>query len=110
MSALVRTAVGIFTLDRAVELDEITERRLPELIQDPLVALDRRRRVILDPAELARVAKGQTVRRLLAAATTEERGDEVLALDPAGRLVAILECVGPSADHWHPRLTFFAGS
>ncbi len=38
MSALVRTAVGVFTLADSTNSDDITQRRLPELVQNPLVA------------------------------------------------------------------------
>jgi tRNA pseudouridine55 synthase len=114
MSALERTAVGLFTLERAVPLDHVTAQNLTELIQDPLVAFADWPRIVLDATELDRAAKGQTIQRTLnptaGAASTPV---EVLALDADGRLMAVLEPDGsPGAtvcDRWHPRLTFFAG-
>jgi tRNA pseudouridine55 synthase len=114
MSALVRTAVGRFTLSGATELDQITTQRLPELIENPLVAFEGWPRLALDQAELDRVAKGQIIRRSLEAARVAGANAEVLGLDQGGRLVAILEpsdaAQGQAAEHWHPRMTFLGGS
>jgi tRNA pseudouridine55 synthase len=118
MSALVRTAVGVFTLADAISSDEITQQRLPELIQNPLVAFAGWPRLIVDEAESARIARGQTIQRSLAA--TGEHAParagisrEALAIDSAGNLLAVLEHVAAGSeaetDAWHPRLTFVAG-
>jgi tRNA pseudouridine55 synthase len=118
MSALVRTAVGVFTLADAISSDEITPQRLPELIQNPLVAFAAWPRFTVDEAEIARIARGQTIRRSLApadaqAAATAGMAPEALAVDSAGVLLAVLERVAagqsPEPDMWHPRLTFVAG-
>ncbi len=117
MSALVRTAVGVFTLANATAADEITPQRLPELVQNPLVAFAGWPRIILNEAEIARVARGQSIIRPLdvpgdrtpAAAGTAQ---EALAIDAAGGLLAVLEHVEAGQDQgtaaWHPRSTFFA--
>jgi len=117
MSALVRTAVGVFTLADATNSDEITPQRLPELIQSPLVAFPAWPRLIVVEAEIARIARGQTIQRSLdkAGDHAPEAGlfSEALAVDSAGALLAVLEHVaaesGAGADAWHPRLTFVAG-
>jgi tRNA pseudouridine55 synthase len=118
MSALVRTAVGVFTLAEATNSDEITQQRLPELVQNPLVAFAAWPRLVLDEAEITRIARGQTVRRSLAdvgahAPAAEGAALEALAVDSAGRLLAVLEHAatdqGPAADTWHPRMTFVGG-
>jgi tRNA pseudouridine55 synthase len=118
MSALVRTAVGVFTLAGTISSDEITQQRLPELIQNPLVAFAGWPRLILDEAEIARIARGQTIHRSVAVAgdlAPANRGisQEALAIDSAGTLLAVLEHVaagsGSETDAWHPRLTFVAG-
>ncbi|HTU25427.1 MAG TPA: tRNA pseudouridine(55) synthase TruB [Pirellulales bacterium] len=109
MSALVRTAVGAFTLPHAVSLDAITAPRLPELVLDPLMAFEGWPRVMVDESEMARLANGQTIHRPPGAnASGELPGREALAIDRAGRLLAVLEPVVASAenDAWHPRLSF----
>ena len=103
MSALVRTAVGVFTLANATAADEITPQRLPELVQNPLVAFAGWPRIILNEAEIARVARGQSIIRPLdvpgdrtpAAAGTAQ---EALAIDAAGGLLAVLEHVEAAAE------------
>jgi tRNA pseudouridine55 synthase len=118
MSALVRTAVGVFTLANATSAEDITQQGLPILIQNPLVAFGDWPRLIVSNAEIARIANGQSIRRPL-----DATGDlppaaagiphQALAVNAAGALVAVLEHVdaGPSAesDAWHPRMTFLAG-
>jgi tRNA pseudouridine55 synthase len=122
MSALVRTAVGVFTVSGATELDAVTSRNLPELIQNPLVAFAHWPKLVLDASELVRVARGQTIQRSLSAANlasftdacaAERTSAEVLAVDESGQIAAVLEPVAPqpgqAADQWHPRLTFVGG-
>jgi tRNA pseudouridine55 synthase len=118
MSALVRTAVGVFTLADSTNSDDITQQKLRELVQNPLVAFAEWPRLILDDAEIARIARGQSIRRTIAAAGTQtpaaaETTSEALALNAAGSLLAVLEHVdaepGQDSDAWHPRLTFVAG-
>ncbi len=113
MSALVRTAVGVFTLDRAAEFSAITAERLPELIEDPLVAFEGWPRFTLDSAELPRVAQGPDDSPLAAPKRPAiAQRDEVLALDPSrpGWWRFCETASGTASDQWHPRLTFFAGS
>jgi len=86
MSGLVRTAIGNFRLDEAVDPNELTRENWTGRLLPPVRAVELLPRVKLSAEEIARVQHGQTIRRETGAA-----GElEFAALDAAGRLVAVL--------------------
>ncbi len=99
MSALVRTAIGPWTLETAVDPRTLT-------VADLAVRMDPLRKALtalptceLKPAEAARVRKG-----LFITLDSHADGPEIAATDGAGRLVAILIPRGPG--QWGPAKNF----
>jgi tRNA pseudouridine55 synthase len=88
MSGLVRTAIGAFTLDTAVTLDQLTRDNVGEHLLPPGRAVEGLPRVDLTAAEVERMGRGQFIadRARLAAEMGEFAG-----FDPHGRLAAILK-------------------
>ena len=92
LTGLVREAVGDFSIEKALQLDR-RKAWENELVPIP-AALPRLPRVTVDPAEAARLRNG------LRLADAEV---EAIALDAAGREVAILQ-------HGQPRIVFSEGA
>jgi tRNA pseudouridine55 synthase len=86
MSALVRTAVGDFTVEDALPLSELSSERLVARLWPPGRAVAGLPRVDLSAEEARDVAHG-----LFLPARADWQADELAAFDPAGRLVSILE-------------------
>jgi tRNA pseudouridine55 synthase len=97
MSALVRTAIGQFTLERSIELDKLSAETMGPALHDPLAAVAHLPQLQLTGAEVTRVLQGRTisVSDRLGAASLAGENPEVVAVDAAGRLVALL---APLAD------------
>ena len=91
MSALVRTAIGGFRIEDAVEPQLLTRDNLAQHLRPPAVAIEGLPRVELSPEDAARLRQGQTIEKAAAAGDA----DELAALDAAGRLVAIVAPRGP---------------
>jgi tRNA pseudouridine55 synthase len=103
MSALVRTAIGGFTLENAVDPRRLNRDWL-SLLQSPLRAVEYLPRVQLSAAEVQFIRTGRTIpsrsplaaSRPLAIPFSEASHDrtadatEIVALDPAGEFVGIL--------------------
>ena len=87
MSALTRTAIGEFTLDDAVDPRRLSQETWTERLRPPLTAVASLPRVSLTGAELAAIRSGQAIPRPPAAPADAA---EFAAVDPAGRLAAIL--------------------
>ncbi|MBN1393828.1 MAG: tRNA pseudouridine(55) synthase TruB [Pirellulales bacterium] len=105
MSALTRTAIGGFRIEQSVDPSVLNDRNWTDWLLPPLSAVENLARVRLSPGEAARVRNGQSLENRggehykLPAVTpgipggnsTEENCvAEIAALDPEGRLVAIL--------------------
>lgn len=85
MSGLVRTAVGPFTLDTALDPDVLTRYNLAEHLLDAKGAVQGvMEEITLDDAARQRIAHGLTV------SAPNVSGDRCAAMDESGRLVAIL--------------------
>jgi tRNA pseudouridine55 synthase len=103
VETLVRTRIGPFTIDQAVDPRELSAESLPHLLRRPLEAVADLPRRVLDPDQAAAVAAG---RKLLA--PDLDRGDAGLAtgplalIDPQGRLIALAE-FHPSEGSIQPR-------
>jgi tRNA pseudouridine55 synthase len=96
MSQLVRTAVGSFTLDKAVEIDLVSPSNWTTHLLPSARAVERLQAVHLSEEESARVRLGQPIQR----ARNEDETDDLAGMDPSGRLVSILrrrsdELLGP---------------
>lgn len=91
MSGLVRTAVGGFRLEDAVEPDRLTRDNWLEHLGPSLRAVPRLPRVELSTDEVTRVRNGMPVTRT----ALPDGAAELAAVDPTGRLVAILVPRGP---------------
>lgn len=88
MSKLVRTRLADFELAQAVAPDALTPENLVQHLQPPLAAVAWMPRVELSEAETADIVSGRSIRRQTPQA-------EAAAVDPAGRMVAILVGRGP---------------
>jgi tRNA pseudouridine55 synthase len=94
MSALVRTSIGDFSLENAVDPRDITAENLPRFLQPPLRALEYLPRIHLTDEEITRLRYGLTIASKSDEANSTE-GPEIVALDSAERLIGILT---PDAD------------
>ena len=86
MSGLVRTAVGGFHIEDAVEPQLLSPDGWMQYLRPPVAAAEGLPRVDLSPEEAARVRQGQTIEKV----ARERDAEELAALDADGRLVAIL--------------------
>ena len=101
MAELVRTAVGSFHVDDAVDPEALNERLLSERLESPLAALADLSTVTLTADELAEL---QFARPFPLERIPEPRPAEVAALDAAGNLQAILRPMGDRL--WRPSPNF----
>ena len=88
MAALVRTAIGEFRLDQAVEFDHLTDENWAAHLAPPLCAVPGLPQVCLSDGDLAQIRHGRTIAVPPSLAVAD--GIEVAAIAPDGRLVAIL--------------------
>jgi len=86
MSALTRTAVGDFRIEEAVDVESLTAENFFRFLLSPLRAVPMLSRVELTAEEVFRVRSGQPITK----AGSAEGSQEIAAVDPSGRLVAIL--------------------
>lgn len=91
MSGLVRTAIGPFPIKEAVDAQELTRENWTRHLLPPLRAVELLPRIELTAREIARISVGQTI----AGEAPLADSSEIAALDPDGRLVAILVPRGP---------------
>jgi tRNA pseudouridine55 synthase len=85
MSALVRTAIGGFRLDDAVDLASLTQENLASKLLSPLLALVDLPQITVQEDQRRRLAQGLTIDDCWAA-----EGPELAAIDAAGRLCSIV--------------------
>jgi tRNA pseudouridine55 synthase len=104
VETLIRTRIGSFSIDRAVNLDELSPKSIVQHLQPSLDALDGLPQRVLDPEQVAAVTTG---RRL----ATRDFGDPVIPpgelalIDRDGRLLALAES-NPSEGWIQPRKVF----
>lgn len=89
MSALVRTSIGQFRLEEAVDPRELDCHNWQSFVQSPLRAVDYLPRVQLSTDAAARIRNG------LAIELTDEPTKELVAIDTTGQLIGILSPSGP---------------
>jgi tRNA pseudouridine55 synthase len=85
MSALVRTAIGGFRLDDAVDLASLTQENLASKLLSPLLALADLPQITVQEDQQRRLAQGLTIDDCWAA-----EGPELAVIDAAGRLCSIV--------------------
>jgi tRNA pseudouridine55 synthase len=71
MSALVRRAIGQFTIEEAVPLDDLTAENLPAHLIPAARAVSLLPSVVLEDDEVRRVLQGGSIRRTIASTDTE---------------------------------------
>jgi tRNA pseudouridine55 synthase len=86
MSALVRTAVGPFAIERGVSPRELTRDNLHEHLRPATAAVELLPRVTLSAEQVTELEYGRSI-----GATSDRTGSLTVALDPAGEMVALLE-------------------
>ena len=97
MSGLERTSIGQFHADTAVSPDELNSDNLTEFLQPATHAVNDLPGHQLSDDEWEEIRHGRVIRG-------EFAGEEVAALDTAGRLVAILRPRGDQS--WGPKMVF----
>jgi tRNA pseudouridine55 synthase len=90
MSELVRTSIGDFRIEEAVDPRELTAENWTDYLLPPLWAVGMLPRLELSPDEIAQIRHGLTIRRK----TSPTGGHRWAAVDAAGRLVAVLTSRG----------------
>jgi tRNA pseudouridine55 synthase len=90
MSALVRTSIGRFSLEDAVDPRELHQDDWLRFLQPPLLAVEYLPRVQLSTDEVRRIRNGLTLDGKGEGGGWRAEGQEIVALGPAGELVGIL--------------------
>ncbi len=104
VETLIRTRIGSFTIDRALDLDELSAESIAQALHPSLDALDGLPRQVLGPQQVAAVTAGQRL-------ATRDFGDavippgEVALINADGQLVALAES-NPSEGWIQPRKVF----
>lgn len=91
MSQLVRTSIGDFRIEEAIDPRRLTSENWTGHLLPPLRAVGSMPRVELSPEEIARVRQGLAISKK----TPSTDAGEFAAIDRAGRLAAILTRRGP---------------
>lgn len=89
MSALVRTAIGGFTLDEACDIEAVYPEQVPTLLLPMNRAVAMLPSMTVSDVERHTLSQGKMIVRADAPA-----GDEIAALDAAGQLVSLLRPAG----------------
>ena len=117
MTALERTAIGPFHIAEAVDPDDLTAETIAQHLQSPLSLLSDMPRLELTSPEVEEIRHGRfispsadfTLPPISAPGSargqpTEGHPTEVAAVDPQGRLVALL--IPKPGDRWAPKRNF----
>ncbi|HTN77007.1 MAG TPA: tRNA pseudouridine(55) synthase TruB [Pirellulaceae bacterium] len=91
MSALVRTAIGVFHLENSVALETLNADTIAGHLLSPRLAITGMPTVDLNTEDVVRLRQGKTIDNPVAIA-----GGELAAFDPQGELVAIVQPVEPN--------------
>lgn len=90
-SALVRTSIGGFRLEEAIDPNRVTKANWADHLLPPLRAVESLPRIVLSVEEISRIRDGLTISGEWPAAEAKQ----IAAVDASGRLVAILIRRGP---------------
>ncbi len=99
LTALRRTAVGDFTLDQAVALDQLSAANLADHLLPPETAVAHLPQLTLPASEVERLLVGQRLVR----ETDHALHEMVRVTNPAGEFVGILRA---EVDYWQPHKMF----
>ena len=109
LAALCRTAVGPFSIEDAVPLDDAVRAleagAIADLVHAPDAVLAGWPAVILGRRLVAQARQGRDMRPPPYGAGPPRVGVRARGYGPDGRLVALLEC-GPIPGVWHPYRVF----
>ena len=97
MSGLVRTAIGRFRLDEALEVEALTPELLASHLLPASSAVGQLPQVELDASQLVEIRHGRTI-----VCQAPPQATELAAVDPQGNLAGLLVPRGPGV--WGPRL------
>ena len=103
MSALVRTAIGSFTIEQACPFDQLTAETLATCLLPPIRAIDHFPSLTLSPEQVEDMAHGRTVR-----GTVSTESQFAAALDDQGQLLGLLRALQPGV--WQPHRNLVAQS
>jgi tRNA pseudouridine55 synthase len=89
MSGLVRTAIGGFRVEEAIDVETLTREVIGSRILSPFSAVEQLPRIVLSPEEVAEISCG----RFLDAGrgASDAAAEEFVALNAGGELLAILQ-------------------
>ncbi len=92
MSALERTAIGLFNRDGAVALADLDATTLPQHLRPGIAAVEYLRRIALTDGEIVEIRQGRSIGMPadLPAGSQSDNKAEWAAVDRAGQLIAIL--------------------
>lgn len=96
MSALLRTSIGDFRIDEAIDPQQLTKANWTDHLKPPLCAVESLPRVELSTDQIARIRNGRTI----SPEASPPEAQQIAAVDGSGRLVAILTPRGPGL--WGP--------
>jgi tRNA pseudouridine55 synthase len=89
MSALVRTAIGPFTLAEACDVETLTAESLATKLQPPRTAVESLPSIVVTPGERQILLHGKLLER-----ADFPQADEIAAFDETGNLVALVKPAG----------------
>ncbi len=99
MSALERTAIGDFVIERACQVEQLDRQSLPDHLLPALRGVDHLPRIVVNPAQVARLRAGNHV------GGDAPGGNQVAAaVDAGGQLVALVRSL--QVGQWQPDRNF----
>lgn len=104
MSALERTAIGCFESQAGIDTDVLTPTNLAEHLKPPKLAVVGLPSIVVSADERKSLTNGRAITRTEYAAPEGELPEELIALDEAGELTAILKPL--TRELWKPDRNF----
>jgi len=104
MSALERTAIGVFRSAEGIDADKLTPTNLVDYLHPPKLAISNLPSIIVSVDERKLLTNGRAIVRADLAAADGPAPTEVAALDELGNLVALLAPLTPEL--WKPERNF----
>lgn len=99
MTDLCRTAIGSFRIEQALDPDSLAEETILQQVESPLKALEGIATVRVSDAQRQQLAFGRTIEPQ----SVPEGCEELVAIDSAGKPVAVLR---PLGNAWKPGINF----
>lgn len=104
MSALERTAIGVFESAEGVDADLLTSGNLDTYLRPPVLAVAQLPSIVVSAEERQNLTHGRAIPRTDFAAADSAAPTELAALDEAGNLVALLAPL--TRELWKPERNF----